>query len=383
MISRHVDSDDAAPIVRRGRGRPRRDWTLEKEITHRDSVLVTRSKDKDKDATCDSYEINTSNIQLLLHFSTSTAGTLSGSDSLTDRITSFWAYNVPQIGISQHFVLHLIFSVTAYHLAHVAEVTGAQRCRYMQQADYYFRIGLSTFTKALANADETNCGALYISATLACYCSFAIGPKGPGDLLICRVDDETAHHWLPMIKGLRLIRDMFDPTTLFSGLMSPLGLTGSMSTPDTRPECVREGFPCVEWEVPIHDLGELIESSQSRYRDVCLEEYHHLVAIYEATYGDANGEYHGSGHNRMVFGWLYRMRDEFVSCIRLKQPMALLLLSYYAVLLGTIKNSWYIDGWVEHLLDSICGMLDNNCRKWIHWPRTQVGLPPWEPHISS
>jgi hypothetical protein len=327
-----------------------------------------------KDIVHDPYTLNTSNMELLLHFTAITAETFSGEALRTDKITKFWYYNVPQIGLSHHYVLHLMFSATAYHLRYMQDANSDRRLEYKKQAEYYFQRGLSAFTEALAIANETDCGALYVSATLVCYCTFAAGPKGPNDLLICRVDDHITHNWRPVIKGLRLIHEIFDSSVLFEGLMEPLGPSGSPPAPDTRARCAKEGFSRVEWEVPIRNLGDLVKSSPPEYRDICLVEFDTLASIYEASYGDTKSEYHGPEHNRMIFGWLYRMADAFVNRVRLKDPIALLLLAYFAPLLGTTKDGWYIAGWPTHLLNSIQTLLDETYKRWIEWPRIQVGL---------
>ncbi|KAF3021632.1 hypothetical protein E8E14_014107 [Neopestalotiopsis sp. 37M] len=374
MSSQQTKSQDAAiPSRRRGRGRPRRDWLQEFQATN---SLPAAPKTEKKEAIHDPYTLNTANIELMLHFTAFTAGSLSGTMSRKDKITNFWAFNVPKIGISHHFVLNLVFAVSAYHLAHTEASDNAQRLDYTQQAEYHFEHGLAAFTQALAGANESNCGALDVSATMVCYCTFAAGPKGPNDLLICRVEDQIAHNWWPVIKGLRLIREIFDADVLFSGLMAPLGPSDSPQIPDSRAQCLRENFPRIDWEDQIKSLGDMIKSSSSIHRDTYLTEYDILAAIYEGTYGDENGQYLGLGHNRMVFAWMYRLDDAFVDRVREKDPIPLVLLAYFAQLLTTLKKCWFMDGWAEHLLENTSRMLDEEHRKWVEWPRIQCGLPP-------
>lgn len=368
--------DATVPIRRRGRGRPRRDWLQEVVASNALPPVPKIDESKKRETIHDPYTLNTANIELMLHFTAYTSGSLSGTMSRKDKITNFWAFNVPKIGISHHFVLNLVFAVSSYHLGYLEASDTAKRLEYTRQAEYHFEHGLAAFTQALAGANESNCGALDVSATMVCYCTFAAGPKGPNDLLVCRVEDQIAHNWWPVIKGLRLIREIFDPDVLFSGLMEPLDPSGNLAAPDSRAQCVKEDFPRVDWEAHVRSLGDMIKFSSSAHRDLHLKEYGVLADIYEGTYGDENSEYHGPGHNRMVFAWMYRLDDAFVDRVRENDPIALVLLAHFAQLLTTLKKCWFMDGWAEHLLENSSRMLDQEHRKWVEWPRIQVGLDP-------
>ncbi|KAH6656899.1 hypothetical protein BKA67DRAFT_173829 [Truncatella angustata] len=375
--SHHIVSQDRAiPIRKRGRGRPRRDWSQDAEPNTPAPAARPPSPKQTQESIYDPYTLNIANVELLVHFTAVTASTLSGAPSRYDKMSSFWADNAPRIGLTHHYVLHLAFSLASYHRVYLQDFNSGQLSEYVQQADHYFRIGLTAFTAALTNANKTNCGALDISAQLVCFCTFAAGPKDLNDLLICRVDDEIAHNWGPLIKGLRLIREMFDPSTLFSGLMAPLGPSDGPPPPhDQRAECARENFPRLDWEPPVKDLSNLVDESASQHREVYRVELRNLTAIYRGTYGDTSSEYDGLDTDRMVFGWLYRMNDAFVNCVRLKEPVALIIHAYFAVLLKTMSKCWYIEGWCEHLLASVTRMIPGSYKKWLDWPRMQVGMP--------
>lgn len=373
IVSNH--GGESSSIPRRGPGRPRKDWAaLARPLQPApETNAATSPSTTDTPATSSSYStvetpvcsLNVADAELLLHFIYSTSHTL--SDDVDSSIARFWSHNVPKIGVSYHFVLHLIYALAGYHLAFLSATEDDQR-QQRSLAEKHSSIGLNELTKALTSLNETNCGALYVSAVLVCYCTFAAGPTSLNDLLVCDVSDGAPQRWLPLIHGVRLIRMSFEPATLFTGLMEPLGGVESAPVEDQRPTYVRDGFPRVDWIEPLDELRRWIASHESPDTIMYLRSSESLADIYEATYGDRDGTYKGVPSNHFIFGWLYRMQDPFVASLRRKEPIALLILAYYAPLLKTLKKCWFLDGWSEHLLTSIGEVLAPDLSGWLQWP---------------
>ncbi|PTB43735.1 hypothetical protein M441DRAFT_134122, partial [Trichoderma asperellum CBS 433.97] len=97
--------------------------------------------------------------------------------------------NVPQLGLSYHFVLHLTFAVTGYHLSYL-RIREVQRQLYKSLAECHVSITLTELSKPLSKSDSGICGRLYVSSAPVCYCIFATGSIGPEDLLFCYSTDE-------------------------------------------------------------------------------------------------------------------------------------------------------------------------------------------------
>lgn len=315
--------------------------------------------------------LNIADAELLLHFSSSTALTFADPDNSSDSIGKFWANNVPQIGLSYHFVLHLAFAIAGYHLAYLRAGDGRQQ-HYKSLAERHVSVGLAEFSKVLSNLDSSNCGALYVSAVLVCYCTFAAGPIGPDDLLVCYATDEKAH-WMSLIHGVRLIRTTIDSTALFSGLMAPLCPIGEPNL-NQKPTFIREGFSRIDWEKPLYKLRNYISTCYEPDVDIYLRCCNDLLLIYEATYGKDDGSHNISSDNQFVFAWLYRLDDNFVACLRHKRPLALLLLAYYCVLLKTMDKLWFMVGWSNHILGRVQYFIGTEYSIWLKWPIEHVKL---------
>ncbi|KAH8706724.1 hypothetical protein BGZ61DRAFT_493473 [Ilyonectria robusta] len=365
---------------RRGPGRPRKDWAalakpLPQPTERTGSSPVSNVTTPASTSTVSEpivCSFNVADAELLLYFVTHTASSLHDSEEADSSIGRFWERNVPQIGLSYHFVLHLSYALAGYHLAFSETGNSDRHAQYLALARHHSETGLAELNKTLPSLDETNCGALYVSAVLVCYCAFAAGPTGATDLLVCNVDDSAPQRWLPLIHGVRLIRQTVEPATLFTGLMEPLGGSPDRDE-DHRPMYLIGGFPHVEWVEPVEKLQKWIESYDTPDTIIYVRALSSLTEIYEANYGGKSGIPGGATHNKFVFGWLYRMHDLFVACLQRKEPQALLIMAYYVPLLRTLKKCWFIDGWSKHLLGTIRGMLNQDVLGWLEWP-VQIAL---------
>ncbi|KAI5466852.1 hypothetical protein BGZ63DRAFT_9706 [Mariannaea sp. PMI_226] len=371
--SNHHGGDSPA-TQRRGPGRPRKDWaalakpvpqTTERTGTSPSSSVTTPASTTSDSTPC---SFNIVDAELIIHFVNHTARTLHESEDHNHKLVRFWERNVPQIGLSYHFVLHLAYALAGYHLAYLEPGNLDRSAHYLSLARYHSEVGVAELNKMLANLDETNCGALYVSAVLVCYCAFAAGPTSANDLLVCNVSDGTPQQWLPLMHGVRLIRRSIEPATLFTGLMAPLGAPDEEEEKDHRPMYQIGGFPYVDWIEPLGRVRKWIESYNTPDTIIYIRAHSSLADVYEATYGNENGLFKGPSTDRAVLGWLYRMHELFVACIQRKEPQALVLFAYYVPLLSTLRQCWFVQAWVRHLLEAIRGMLHPDHLPWLDWP---------------
>ncbi|KAF4453374.1 sterol uptake control 2 [Fusarium albosuccineum] len=355
---------------RRGPGRPRKDWAAlvntfapKRATSSPTSSHASMASSPPAAADAETCSLSIADADLMIHFVYHTAATLAGSDSPQHSIFAFWRHNVPKLSFAHPFVLHLVYALAGFHLAYLEPSESDSRVRYLSAARQHSEEGLKQLRETLPNLDEANCGALYVSAILVSYCAFAAGPTGADDLLVCNVSDEAEQ--MPLIHGVRLIRQTVEPATLFTGLLEPLSDTG----PEEEVEAVTH--PRINWTEPMAKIQAFVISSQNT-TPVFDHALSALSSLYEANYGDEKGECKSAASSRLVFGWLYRLSETFISCLKRKEPQALLILAYWVPLLGTVEESWFLDGWADHLLDSIQNMLSDEMHSWLEWPKSVV-----------
>ena len=110
MSSSSETSTSAAPDSQptRRRGRPRRDWR------QNDAEQETVAS-KECCQTTFVNNINLNDAELLLHFTHHTAESIDGESAAINHLCRFWAYNVPRIGLTHRFVMHMVYALSAYH----------------------------------------------------------------------------------------------------------------------------------------------------------------------------------------------------------------------------------------------------------------------------
>ncbi|ENH67348.1 6-hydroxy-D-nicotine oxidase [Fusarium oxysporum f. sp. cubense race 1] len=304
----------AAPIapVKPGRGRPRKNWSSQAQ----DSSLRSHFQSEPRESPqSPETELNMAQAELLRQFIIFTGPNLGGSDDPNHPIVQFWSRDATLLAASYPYLLHLCLSLAAYHLAFLASNNSLKRSRYIALAKDHFSVGLIQTNEALTQIDASNCGSLSLS----------------------------------LARGTRLIRQLFEEKVLFSGLTEALG-SGKAPPDDPRPTYICEGFARVDWTVSVGKLRDLIVSDALPRNDVFVRSLETLTNIYEATFGSEDGCIRCPLHYKMVLIWVYMMEDTFIDCLQTKDPVALLLLAYYAPLVQTVKRAWFLHDWADHIL---------------------------------
>ena len=73
----------------------------------------------------------------------------------------------------------------------------------------------------------------------------------------------------------------------------------------------------------------------------------------------------------------------FAHLIKRRLPQALIILSYYCVLLDILDRRWWIHGWSSRVLRDVMGTLDEQWRTWIEWPVHSVLMKEQQPTPGS
>jgi len=209
---------------------------------------------------------------------------------------------------------------------------------------------------------------------------------------------------MPFVYGVRLMHETFSPDVLFAGPMEPLA-RAPRPPPLEEPVYARHGFPRVEWETQLDGLRGFIVArgadsgggdghegvtptpasqegggeARRAAAAVSLKALDNVIGIYAAIYGRRGPEgkitLDGPSENQFVFGWLYRLEQEFAACVRSCEPCAVLVLAHYALLLNgeAIPRGWYVEGWREHTVVRVGELLgDGEGCEWMRWPMEQL-----------
>lgn len=76
-----------------------------------------------------------------------------------------------------------------------------------------------------------------------------------------------------------------------------------------------------------------------------------------------------------IFSWVV-LASSFLQLLADEEQEALVVFSYFCVLLNKLPKHWWLDGWVNNLMDKIYSSLDEEHRTWIIWPMGELGWIP-------
>ncbi|KAI9738718.1 MAG: hypothetical protein M1834_008223 [Cirrosporium novae-zelandiae] len=307
-----------------------------------------------------SFGLPVADLKLLHHYSTSTSHTFGNNPSTL----AFWQITLPQIGFSHHVVLDLVLAFSALHLGHFCP---EQRAFYITQAEHHYMIALRVMTALLPRLNAKNFHVLYFSAVLICFCSFGRGPR-PGEFIA--FSDQGEPEWLILLRGVRAIIES-GGNSLLAACAPPI------DDHKTRLAVNRKLRP--EYNVPIQKLRQFITeemAAEDPNTQIYLHALDNLLQSFMAVYENMNEIIDDGKLYPHVFRWLYRASDNFILCLKQKQPLALVILAYFAVLLNELKSQWFINYWAEHVMSGIYNFLPEKYRAWIQWPMEQVKWAP-------
>ncbi|KAH7409474.1 hypothetical protein BKA64DRAFT_693346 [Cadophora sp. MPI-SDFR-AT-0126] len=298
--------------------------------------------------------LNIAEMEIWHHYLMKTCASVAG-DGL-----KFWKEKLPEIGFSYPFVLQLILSLSAFHLARSQP---EKQHIYLQLAEMYHTTGIQGATPVLASLDESNCEAMYSSATLVSFCSLARGPQ-PGDFLA--FSSHGPAELFNLLRGIRAIAAFKQAQTRSAPIVE-----------EDAPKPFTEPFrPCPDYKPPISELRWFINSNSellAPFSETYFGALDALLRSFQSVYATAEeNSKNEDRHSQMVFAWLYRASDEYIRCLQEKQPIALIIFSFFAVLLRETENQWFMGGWVHHIIGGVRQFVPDDLQQWLKWPIEQT-----------
>ncbi|KAJ5297544.1 hypothetical protein N7508_007793 [Penicillium antarcticum] len=298
--------------------------------------------------------ITFTDLRLFHHFVTETYRTL--ADQATDK-NRIWQHHLPQWGFSTPSIFHLILTLAALHLAHLHP---EKKDQYILQADSHFTFGIRSVTAILSSLNEENCQLIYMSAVMICFVYFGHGPR-TGEYLI--FSETGKAEWLVLMRGVRLIL-MSSHDKIFSGVLAV--------QPDPSIAGVSPEF---QDELRLHrshieDVQRFIEVQvgETPACEIYVDALVNLAEIFDEAYCIRSAGKDGANLMHVVVGWIYRRPEEFIGLLESKDPFALIVVSYWCVLLKFMGSSWLMTGWDRHVIAGIQRSLVPEFHCHIEWP---------------
>lgn len=300
------------------------------------------------------FDFSMLDMELFHHYMSSTAPSL-GDDEKARQLLQI---QLPRLGFSFHYVLHLLLALSGFHLARIPsgdlQQSHEHRQSYLERAQWHYTTALGQVVQSVTRLNSTTFSALYAASSFMCFCTLARAPQ-PGDYLLFSTRGQV--ELLTLLHGVRSI------------LETRTQASTSKDTASDPTHDFKNRIPTTaRFANPLDQIQHLIynESEQSNIRSATYwKVYDDLVSTFQSVRSESRpkGEQFAS-----IFGWLYRLPHDYIVDIQERQPVALILFAFFAVLLKDISGYWFIDGWPKHIMTGIHENLDETYRSWICWP---------------
>ena len=287
-------------------------------------------------------------LELLHNYTTATCFSLS-TDLSKQQI---WQFAVPREAASHDFLLHALLAISAMNLWYV---NPTKRHLYERAAVSHRNLALITSIPALNEVTDDNCHALFAMSSIISVLCFVLPHSAQSVTLSDPVNDIVS-----VSKLIRGVKTVLHSAREWIALGSLGGLVDYNWDPTSLalPEEARLAFE------------KLFDVNKRETRDGSIRD------LYNATIQDLKHAYEihtvVMGEPGLIFTWLVVVQASYVAQLEKKEPMALVILAHYAVLLHTSKRQWWLDGRGAHLVQFIHQLLPPEWLSAIVWPGEAV-----------
>ncbi|KAL4903063.1 hypothetical protein BDW74DRAFT_56189 [Aspergillus multicolor] len=278
-----------------------------------------------------------------------------------------------RLGFSFHYLLHLLLAFSSFHLARhqgddpLHQILGQSK-DYLAEGERHYLIGVGAVAEQIPHLGQENGLALYAATLLIFLTSVARGPQ-QGEYLAFRGDGQPGS--LSLFMGIRTVLETCSGTlSIDASVMHPAEKLDS-PTPGTS-ESPRRWRRNVEdarrYDSELPHLSNLLSTLGPEHDAKGYHQAFHLLQhIFHSLYGPESSV-DESQLWPYIFGWLYTLPNSVLTALQHREPVALVLFSFFLVLLKELDATWFLRDWPEHIIDGIFYNLDCSYRDHIRWP---------------
>ncbi|KAE8370356.1 hypothetical protein BDV27DRAFT_79167 [Aspergillus caelatus] len=279
-----------------------------------------------------------------------------------------------RLGFTFPYVLRLLLACSGFQLARRPEIVQLQQSAiqgkdYHVVAERHYNLAIREVAAAVPRLNKENCHAVYTAAVYIFICSFAIGPRA-GEYMA--FSDDGQGGFLSLFMGVRTVLEisskLFSPDIVLRG---DEGESGSESEPDAESTgTARSSTITCEYGYWMGQLRHLIDSElggNDTLSSVYNMVFERLCQCYDVIYSPSS-PITTALLWPCIFGWLYRLPDVFMVGLRQRHQPALVLFSYFVLLLDELTGNWFLQDWPKHILIGIYRNLDVYHQHYVQWP---------------
>ena len=300
-------------------------------------------------------ELNMLHLELIHHWSNGLYKSflLSGDSS-----SQIYVDTCIKHGLRHPFLMRQILATSALH---ISIERPDQRAFYHQHANQLQSDALAGFNTILQGLDESNILAAFLVSSLIgthVFCETFLFREATHDTFNSTLDSLIG--CINLLRGIRSIISDWWSFLCESELGSVL-----MSANEQR-DAYKQASNEIGVLNQMVDAADIGIPSREAYKKTIQE----LEKVFAAQ--SQLDDLQASTSANMVFSWLVLVPKEFVELLSARRPEALVILSYYAVVLHHRRKFWAINDAGEYLIPGIGSHLGRHWDQWLAWPRQVI-----------
>jgi hypothetical protein len=263
-----------------------------------------------------------------------------------------------KVGFNYPFVIRGLLSISALHLATLEPESSAEN---LVIASTQYNTALLDFRTALRDVDEDSCIAVFGFS-----CVTVVHALGVAQ--VQKPDDPIAElqNCMHLVRGIRVVLEPHLEILTRAGVLS--GDKDDLSN-------VHASIPEV---LELRVLAESIPDRNTSETCVHAIDLLHKIIYHVFTSHEADP------HLSFLLTWPLLLTEEFFEILSLRQPVAILIITYFAAGLGYKGRIWWLEKWCTYIMEVVKAELMPDMLKWLEWPkRIMVSSPPLFGEVSG
>ena len=300
-----------------------------------------------------SSALDLSDLELMLQWSSKTHLALSRNEATKP----VWQFLVPEEALSHPFLMHGLLAVSAIHLANAKSEN--KKAEYVKKALLYQNQALLVFRELLGDISRDNAKAIFAFSSILAIFYFGF----------LRLENA--------INPSSSVDNLFQVLMLSEGVQHVLKVSGPSIQESNFSPIFDSALVELECSIPLPDEVRLAMNQLYRANTAYgTQNPGHGTAVYQETITileDAlSAVYRDHILTNAACRWAIRCPRRFSESLQEREPMALVILCFYCVVLHRLRHIWCFEGWATAILKSTWPVLEPQWRHLAHWAATEI-----------
>lgn len=279
-----------------------------------------------------------------------------------------WQVTVPSLAFQYPFLLHGLLAATALHRHYTAEPS--QKQALMNLARYHQQHALTLYIPSIQAIDEDNCHALFAFSILLgvlCYSMLHEDEENEQPLAVRFLEafDSLNGVVAVAIRTLPWLRD--GPLDPILADLAPINRDFDVLDPGMK-EALEALMECAK-----RTCKEEVKAKPSMSPEQRLQAYQDGIFGISTVLAPSN---HADRKLSVVVSWSIFAGTDYLSLLRQRDPMAVVILGYYGATLHHFHGTlWLLEGLGTRLTDSVLDEVDKSWHPLLAYAKMRVDQP--------